>query len=120
MPSEHHHAMQTHDIVTLRQPSALVLRVITGQVWLTESGDMTDHFVTGGEIKVLKSARCVLQAQTNCLIAIVPLSDTPLQTLAIQQPRHGTDRPWDQRWLRRLVNQLQRPFNVLSPRQDSA
>lgn len=112
MHSEHPHVMQTHDIVTLHPPSALVLRVITGQVWLTESGDMTDHFVKGGETKVLKSARCVLQAQTHSLIAIEPLSDTPMQTLAIQQPRHETDRPWDQRWLRRLVNQLQRAVNV--------
>lgn len=112
MPSEHHHAMQTHDIFTLHNPSSLVLRVITGQVWLTESDDPTDHFVKGGEIKVLKSARCVLEAQTNCLIAIVPLHNTHLQTLAIQQPRHVTDRLWEQRWLRTLANQLQRAIRV--------
>lgn len=112
MQSEHHHAMQTHDIFTLRNPSSLLLRVITGQVWLTESGDMIDHFVTEGEIKVLRSARCVLEAQTNCLIAIVPLSDTHFQTWTIQQHRHGTVRQWDQRWLWRLFHQLQRPFNA--------
>lgn len=112
MQSEHHHAMQTHEILTLRNPSSLVLRVITGQVWLTESGDMTDHFVTEGEIKFLRSARCVLEAQTNCLIAIVPLRDTHAQTWTIQQPRHGTVRQWSQRWLERLFHQLQRPFNA--------
>lgn len=77
MHTEQQEALPAGCILTLRKPSAIQLRVLSGCVWLTESRDPTDHFLQVGDTFCLHSDRAVLEAQQDSLISLTPIANTP-------------------------------------------
>ena len=41
------------------------LRVLSGRLWLTQSGDAFDHFPEAGDVVVLMGQRVVIEAQSD-------------------------------------------------------
>lgn len=47
------------------RPDGLHLRVLSGRLWLTQSGDVRDHFLESGDEIVLTPQRVVIEAQSD-------------------------------------------------------
>jgi hypothetical protein len=77
MNSAQTQTLPAQGILTLRKPSALQLRVLSGCVWLTESRDPTDHFLQAGDSFFLHTERVVIEAQEDSLIVWTPTANTP-------------------------------------------
>ena len=110
-------ALPAQGILTLRKPSALQLRVLSGCVWLTESHDPTDHFLQAGDSVNLHSDRVVIEAQQDSLITLMPVAQAPLTKANWRHPTAlgpaqlpGMAAPWWQRGPAPFVGLFQRPF----------
>ena len=104
-------------ILTLRKPSALQLRVLSGCVWLTESRDPTDHFLQAGDSFFVHTERVVIEAQEDSLIVWTPTANTPFaRARRPDAPAKGRAHvpgmfaPWRQLGPAPLFGLFQRPF----------
>lgn len=82
MQSEKQHHLSAKHILSVRCAAPQILRVISGQVWITQSHDAVDHFLKAGESMLLRSDRCVIEAQL----------DSHFRVANPPQPK------WHQRW----------------------
>ncbi|NIC41587.1 DUF2917 domain-containing protein [Aquabacterium sp. A08] len=65
------------------------LRVVSGRVWLTQSGDGTDHFLAPGQERVLGPGRAVLEADRGPVRYTLTASDQPQTVPARRGGGHG-------------------------------
>lgn len=65
MQTEKAHHLSANHILSVRCTAPQILRVISGQVWITQSHDAVDHFLKAGESMLLRSDRCVIEAQLD-------------------------------------------------------
>lgn len=76
MNSAQTQTLPAQGILTLRKPSALQLRVLSGCVWLTESHDPADHFLQAGDSFFLQTEQVVIEAQEDSLIIWTPIANS--------------------------------------------
>ena len=77
-------ALETGQVLSLDDARGLRIRGKAGTVWITEEGDLDDHIVGPGEIRVIAhDGRTVVQALAHSWIAIDGLAaNDPTQTAA--------------------------------------
>lgn len=62
--------LQPGDLLTLDRMKARRLRVQSGRLWITEPGDLTDHFVASGESYTVRgNGRVVVQCDSRVAAA---------------------------------------------------
>jgi Protein of unknown function (DUF2917) len=59
-----HHPLACNQLLHLRTGTRLAVRVLRGRLWLTRTGDSTDHFVSAGETLALTPGPWLLQADS--------------------------------------------------------
>ena len=117
MNSAQTQTLPAQGILTLRKPSALQLRVLSGCVWLTETRDPTDHFLQAGDSFCLHTERVVIEAQEDSLIIWTPIANTQFararrREAAAKGRAHvpGMAATWQQLGQAPLFGLFQRPF----------
>ncbi len=117
MNSAQTQTLPAQGILTLRKPSALQLRVLSGCVWLTETRDPTDHFLQAGDSFCLHTERVVIEAQEDSLIIWTPIANTQFARArrceaAAKGRAHvpGMAATWQQLGQAPLFGLFQRPF----------
>jgi hypothetical protein len=117
MNSAQTQTLPAQGILTLRKPSALQLRVLSGCVWLTESRDPVDHFLQAGDSFFLHTARVVIEAQEDSLIIWTPIAKSSFAWARMREAyakgtAHvpGMTAPWRQLGPAPLFGLFQRPF----------
>ncbi len=60
------HTLRRGEVLALRGPAGQTLQVLSGRLWLTRSGDATDHFIASGECwTAAPAARLVLEGDSD-------------------------------------------------------
>lgn len=83
------HTLPAGQALTLPAAAGQRLRVVSGRVWLTQSGDGTDHFLAPGQERVLGPGRAVLEADRGPVRYTLTASDQPQTVPARRGGGHG-------------------------------
>lgn len=91
------HTLPDGQVLTLPKAAGRHLRVVSGRLWLTQSGDGTDHFLAPGQSHVLGLGRAVLEADRGPVRYTLTAQAQPRTTPARQGVRTGTVWGWGRR-----------------------
>ena len=81
------HQLKAGTARTLHYPARTVLTVISGRLWITQSGQTDDHFLCAGQSLEVGRGRLVIEADARSTAhfrVTQPTTLAPLKTLATQ------------------------------------